>query len=57
MDKRPTSRQIAAWAWNRDGRPDGHGLGEANRRTYEREAVAVLRAIRALGFRVVPKAR
>jgi hypothetical protein len=58
-EKTPTerlpARQIAAWMWRRDGKPDGHALGEANRRTYDREAVDVLRAIRALGFRVVGK--
>lgn len=55
MEKKITSRQIARWMWNSDGRPDGYQLGEANKRTYEREAVAVMRAIRALGYRVVPK--
>jgi hypothetical protein len=53
MAKRLTLKQIATWAWTQDGKPDGHELGEANRRTYEREAESVLRAIRALGYQVV----
>lgn len=51
--KRLTAREIARFMWNADGRPDGHECGEANRRTYVREAVSVLAAIRALGGRVV----
>lgn len=54
MMKRLTSQRIALWLWERDGRPSGYAVGEANRGTYQREAADALEAIRALGFKLVP---
>lgn len=51
-----TAKQIGRAMWKADGEPDGGGLGEANRGTYEREAKRVLAMIRALGFTVTAKA-
>lgn len=54
MAKRLTSQRIAQWLWERDGKPDGYAVGEANRGTYQSEAEDVLEAVRVLGFRLVP---
>lgn len=50
---KPTARQVARLLWEADGKPDGRGLGEANRGTYQRAAESVFEAIRTLGFKVV----
>ena len=53
--KRLTAKRVARYMWQRDGEPDGRGEGEANRNTYQWQAIDVMAAIRALGFKVVPR--
>lgn len=53
--KKLGSASVARYLWELDGKPEGHGLGEANRQTYIRQAEEVFNAIGAMGFKVVPK--
>lgn len=55
MNKDRLIRQLTNHMWETEGRPCGICPGEANRRTYEREAKDVLEALEELGY-VVKKA-